>query len=187
MSYTSPMHPSPPTPLLKKRAKKFLNAPRSIGLENKWVLGNLCHLNGLCGLPIVPGQILASLYLIGISPSGIFIEFLLCWHIWTVLEPIFERELQSLEGDEMLSSLDKVPVTKGSEQTNKGVRCQWGGASWASLCLSQVFSSCLHATEWVFIYILVFEQNFWLQIFCGHEDKCIYAYVITDTYNIILS
>lgn len=70
-----PSEPIPSTSPLQKTTKKLKNAPRSIGLENKRVLGNLCHLNSLYGLPIVPRQYLASLYLIGISPSGIFIEF----------------------------------------------------------------------------------------------------------------
>ena len=66
--WTHPQHPTP-----SKKNKESEKCPKVN--RTKRLLGNLCHLNSLCGLPIVPRQNLASLYLIGISPSGIFIEF----------------------------------------------------------------------------------------------------------------
>ena len=158
----SPSEPIPTSPPLQRRIKKLKNAPRSIGLENKWVLGNLHHLNSLCGLPIVPGQNLASLYLIGISPSGIFIEFsTLLTHLNSVGTSIWKGALISWRWWNAVILRQSV-CHEGLRTNQQRSQCQGGTASLDSPCLSQVFSFSLHAMEWVFIYNIVFEPNFWL-------------------------
>lgn len=82
--------------LQKKKKSKFKNPQRLVGQESKWRLGNLCHLNSPTGLPIVLGQILVSLGLIGISPSEIFIEFsILLTHLNSVGTNIWKGALIS--------------------------------------------------------------------------------------------